>query len=170
MPQFDVAHFPSEILWTLIAFLLLFVLLNRWVLPRIIQAIEHRTQTIRDELEAARQSREKAESLKCQYQKKLDAAQNEIRQLFEEADQRIRAEREQRMREWQQEMKKREARFREELLIEKNRATKEIRAQAADLIVTATESVLRHHLDRGELDRLAKQAMEELEEGQRTIH
>ncbi len=163
MPQFDANHFPAEIFWTIIAFLLLFALLNRWVLPRIIKAIEHRTQIIREEIEAARRSREKAERLKQHYAQKLDSAEHEIRQMFEEADRRLRAEREQRMNEWRREMKRREAQFREELLVEKNRAAREIRAQAADLIVEATQRVLRHAVDRRELDHLARQALEELE-------
>ena len=53
MPQFDPTHFPSEIIWTLISFALLFVLLKWLVLPRLVRLIEARTRMIREEMEQA---------------------------------------------------------------------------------------------------------------------
>ena len=71
MPQFDTTFFSSQIFWTIVSFLILFVVLSRWVLPRVAEILNRRTELINDEIESARKKREEMDELKTEYAAKL---------------------------------------------------------------------------------------------------
>lgn len=70
-PPFDPAYFPSQIFWLALTFLALYVLLSRFVLPRIATTIEERRDRIADDLDAAAQARAEAEAAGEAYEASL---------------------------------------------------------------------------------------------------
>ena len=65
MPQLDFATFPSQLFWLAISFTLLYVIVARFSLPRIRNVLQHREETISDDLkqaEAMKQDAEKAQA------------------------------------------------------------------------------------------------------------
>jgi len=163
MPQFDVTFFPSEIFWTLVSFALLFALLKWLVMPRMAAILDARTRAIEEEIEAAKRQREEAGQLKQAYQQQLDAAAEDAERLFKESDERVRAHHKQMMDEWKADMKRRETAFREETEIAQRRAIREIRAEAADMVVDATEKLIHEHVDESEAEELLNEAVAQLE-------
>ena len=62
MPQFDVSSFPTQLIWLVISFVLLYVLMSRVALPRIGQVLEERQEKIDDNLDTAEQLRAETEA------------------------------------------------------------------------------------------------------------
>ncbi|RMH61870.1 MAG: ATP synthase F0 subunit B [Zetaproteobacteria bacterium] len=172
MPQFDTAHFPSEIAWTLISFAALLFLCRRYVLPRIVAAIEERARMIREDLEQARAARQQAERQRREYEQRLRTIEREARRRLEEAEDRIRQQRALAMREWQAEMKRRERDFHEDLSLAKQQALREIRQHTADLVAEATERLLRREVNEEELAATVEEMLRDLraDEQRPTLH
>ncbi|MDX8407327.1 MAG: F0F1 ATP synthase subunit B [Mariprofundaceae bacterium] len=162
MPQFDPSFFPSEIIWTLVAFGLLFVLLKRLVLPKIIAALDERTEQMRVEMEQAQLLREKAEHLHADYENRLAHAEEDARKMFEASEKEAREYRNKLMGEWRAEMDRRKRQFREDVEVSKNRAMHDIREQSADLIVEATEKIIQQRVDKKQAQEAVDQLLEEL--------
>ncbi|MDX8401226.1 MAG: hypothetical protein R8K47_01195 [Mariprofundaceae bacterium] len=163
MPQFDPAHFPAEIFWTLVSFLLLLVLLRRFVLPRIDAILHERAERIREEIETAQAERRAAEALRRDCEARLARADEEIRRRSDEADRRLRAMHERRMREWERRMRRRETAFIEDMRIAQNRAARELRRMTADHVVAGIERLLRESLTEDDHRRLIERALQRLE-------
>lgn len=72
-------------LWTLVVFVLLFLVLWRFAWGPLRDALDNRERTIRESLEKAEQARLDAEELVEQHRKKLDLVQDEIREILDEA-------------------------------------------------------------------------------------
>lgn len=73
-PPFDPTYFASQLFWFAISFVLLYVLLSRFVLPRIGGAIEERRDRIADNLDAAADLKAQADETEQAYQKALSDA------------------------------------------------------------------------------------------------
>jgi len=166
MPQFDVSFFPSEIFWTLVSFALLFGLLKWLVLPRMTAILDQRTRVIEAEIEQAKRQREEAENLRLDYQKQLDAASGDVHRMFVESEARVRRKHQQMMDEWKIDMKRRQTAFHEEAEATRQRALREIRAEAAEMVVDATEKLLHSHMDEHEAEQALNEAIAELEQAE----
>jgi len=164
MPQFDLTYFPAEIIWTLISFVLLFVLLKWLVLPRITAALDQRTREMKQEMEQARQAREQAELLHLDYVERLKQAEAEANKMFDESEKKARAHRNKLMDEWQQEMDRRKREFHDEVEQSKLAAMREMQEKSADLIIDATEKVLRQRNQQDQTEAAVNELLTTLEE------
>ncbi|HXH72318.1 MAG TPA: F0F1 ATP synthase subunit B [Mariprofundaceae bacterium] len=160
MPQFDTSFFVPEVIWTLLSFIVLFLLLKKLVLPRLTRMLEARSQLIENEINAARQQHEEAEKLHREYEQKLQDVEREANQLFLEADRRILEHREQLMREWQKEMEQRKRQFHEDAEAAKQQALREIRNQTAAMVIEATEKSIHRQLDSEAAEQMVDEAIE----------
>ena len=71
MPQLDFSTFPSQIFWLAIAFVLLYLALDRYLIPRIGGAIEERKDRIADDLDMAARKKAEADAAMLAYDKNL---------------------------------------------------------------------------------------------------
>jgi len=71
MPQLDFATYPSQIFWLAIAFALLYLALDRFLIPRIGGAIEERKDRIADDLDMAARNKAEADAAMLAYDKNL---------------------------------------------------------------------------------------------------
>ena len=163
MPQFDTAFFSSQIFWTIVSFTILFLVLSRWVLPRISAILQKRTDLIKQEIEEARQQREEVEDIKLDYVEKLSSIDDEAKKLFDESEKRIIERRSQLMGEWKDEMERKKLDFREEAEVARENAIRDIRSQSADLIVEAAEKVIHQRLDDRQAQKILEETIDELE-------
>ncbi|MDX8403320.1 MAG: F0F1 ATP synthase subunit B [Mariprofundaceae bacterium] len=163
MPQFDTTFFSSQIFWTIISFIILFVVLSRWVLPRIAAIIQKRTRLIEEEIEEAHKKRKEMESLKNDYATKLSEIDQEIKKMFDESEKRIVEKRNQMMGEWKDEMERKKRDFLEDAEVTRRKAIKDIRSQSADLVVTAAEQVIHERIGKAEAQKALDKSIEQLE-------
>lgn len=84
-PPFDPTYFASQLFWLAISFVLLYVLLSRFVLPRIGGAIEERRDRIADNLDAAAEMKAQAEETEAAYEKELADARLRAQSVAAEA-------------------------------------------------------------------------------------
>lgn len=84
-PPFDPTYFPSQLFWFTVSFILLYVLLSRFVLPRIGNAIEERRDRIADNLDAAAGMKAQADETVAAYEKELAEARARAQAVAAEA-------------------------------------------------------------------------------------
>jgi len=69
LPQLDSGHYPSQVIWLAISFLILYVLMWRVALPRISRVLEERQDRIEGNLERAETIKREAEITADAYEK-----------------------------------------------------------------------------------------------------
>ena len=163
MPQFDTTFFSSQIFWTIISFVVLYVVLGRWILPRIAAILQARTRLIEEEIAEAQRKHEEVEELKIDYADKLAAIDGEAKKMFDESEKRVIERREQLMAEWKEEMERKKRDFHEETEVARQMAIRDIRAQSADLITAATEQLIHQKVDESDVQKMLEESIEELE-------
>ncbi len=91
-PPFVAHHFPSQILWLVLTFVLLYVLMSRVALPRIGGILAARQRRITEDLAAAQRFKEQSEAANAAYQKALAEARARAQAIANETRQRQAAE------------------------------------------------------------------------------
>jgi F-type H+-transporting ATPase subunit b len=91
LPQFDFNTWPSQVIWLVIAFAILYVVLDRFLLPRLGQVMEERAERIADNLDAAARMKAEAEDAERLYEKALADARAKSSAIAAEA--RVKADR-----------------------------------------------------------------------------
>lgn len=75
-PPFESEHFPSQLVWLAITFVLLYALMSRIALPRIGAIMAERSKVIGDDLAAADQLKERSNAAAAAYEKALADARS----------------------------------------------------------------------------------------------
>jgi len=163
MPQFDSAFFSSQIFWTIVSFIILFVALDRYVLPRIANILKRRTQLIEEEIAETHRKRDQVEELRTEYAQKLLKIEQEAKKMFDESEKRIVEKRNQLMGEWKDEMERKKRQFLEDAEVTRQQAIRDIRKQSADLVVSATEQLIHHKMDKADAQEALDESIDELE-------
>ncbi|PHS26939.1 MAG: F0F1 ATP synthase subunit B' [Robiginitomaculum sp.] len=84
MPQLDFSTFPSQIFWLAVAFILLYLALDRYLIPRIGGAIEERKDRIADDLDMAARKKAEADEAMMAYDKSLADARTKANKIAAE--------------------------------------------------------------------------------------
>jgi F-type H+-transporting ATPase subunit b len=83
-PPFESQHFPSQLFWLALTFILLYVLMSRIALPRIGSIFAERQKRISDDLTAANRFKEQSEAANAAYQKSLAGARTRAQSIAAE--------------------------------------------------------------------------------------
>ena len=149
--------------WTLLLFVLSMFLLWKLAFPRISAALDKRQRAIEESIDAADETRRKADQLLDEYRERLTEAREQAQEIIDRA----RKAGETHERESEEEaIKRRDAlmeRTRREIESETRRAIQQIRREVADLTVLATEKVTRKTLTDDDQRRLVEEALSELD-------
>jgi F-type H+-transporting ATPase subunit b len=70
-PPFQSEHFPSQLVWLAISFVLLYALMSRIALPRIGAILAERNRIVSDDLAAAERLKEQSSAARAAYEKAL---------------------------------------------------------------------------------------------------
>jgi F-type H+-transporting ATPase subunit b len=89
---FESQHFPSQLFWLVVSFLLLYVLMWRVALPRIHSIFAERSRHIGDDLAAAQRFKEQSDAAQAAYQKSLADARARAQAIANETRSRQAAE------------------------------------------------------------------------------
>lgn len=139
---------PGELIFGALAFLLVFVVLARYALPRINQGLRERREKIRGDLEGAEKAREEAEASLARYERQLQEARAEAGRLIEEARKTAEATRRDLLAKAEDESRQVVAKAQEEIRAERDRAIQELRDQLAEWSVDLAARVVGEELDK----------------------
>jgi F-type H+-transporting ATPase subunit b len=150
-------------IWTLIAFFVSMLILQKYAFPRIADALEKRSRLIQDSIDHAQQTREEADKLLEEYRARLKEAREQAEDILvrsRKAAEQFEAEvKEKAQKEHQEAME----RTRREIEAETRRALDEIRKEVAELTIIATEKVARKSLNADDQKRLIEEALSEVD-------
>jgi F-type H+-transporting ATPase subunit b len=83
-PPFQAQHFPSQLIWLTLTFILLYALMSKVALPRIGAILADRSRRISDDLAAAQRFKEQSEAANAVYQKSLADARSRAQGIASE--------------------------------------------------------------------------------------
>ena len=76
---------PADILWGLVSFIVIFVVVVVFVIPRLNALLDQRAKAIEGRIDEAKSAREEAERVLAQYQEQLAEARQEAGRIREQA-------------------------------------------------------------------------------------
>lgn len=162
MPQFD-THFLTPLLfWSAVSFAILLFLLKRYAFPAITEILDARERTITENLAKADRARKDAEQLLAEYQAKLKAAQQDATAMIDQARKQALQVAEDNQRRVKEDTDRMLATAREEMARERVRVSKELKDQAVELVMAASERILKRSLTDADQKRLVKEAIDQL--------
>jgi F-type H+-transporting ATPase subunit b len=162
MPQFDTHFFTPLLFWSAVSFAILLFLLKRYAFPAITEILDARERTITENLAKAERARQEAERLLAEYQAKLKSAQQEATAMIDQARKQALQVAEDNQRRVKEETDRMLATAREEMARERLRMGKELKEQTVELVMAASERILRRSLTDADHTRLIKEAIEQL--------
>ncbi|MEM7241084.1 MAG: F0F1 ATP synthase subunit B' [Pseudomonadota bacterium] len=92
MPQLEIATFPNQIFWLLVALIAIYFLMSRIALPRIANVLAERQGAIQRDLDAAEDMKHKAVEAEEAYNKALADARVQAAEIMAETKAEIQAE------------------------------------------------------------------------------
>jgi len=162
MPQFD-THFLTPLLfWSAVSFTILLFLLKRYAFPAITEILDARERTITENLAKAERARKDAEQLLAEYQAKLKSAQQDATAMIDQARKQAQQVAEDNQRRVKEDTDRMLATARAEMARERVRVSKELKDQAVELVIAASERILKRSLTDADQKRLVKEAIDQL--------
>ena len=133
--------------WTLVIFVLLWVILSKFAFKPITKAVEDRERALQDALDAAQRDREAATALLSEQRAGIVVARDEAQRII--ADGRVVAEqmRAKLLEDTRLEQQEMLERARREIATERDRAIMELRREAVDLAIAGASKVIEKNLD-----------------------
>jgi F-type H+-transporting ATPase subunit b len=155
-----------DLIFQIIAFILLVWLLNRYAFKPILKVLDDRARQVRESLEAAERARSEVADAEQRSLKELQAARVEAQEIVsrarEQSEQTIAASRDAA----REEAEKVKAQFEAQMVSENARARDELRREVADLAILAASRVVRRSLDVEQHRQLIEETLREAVEGQ----
>ena len=138
MPQLDPTFFPTQIFWLFVIFTLLFLIVWKVALPRIVGIREVRRSHIDSDLEKATKLKEEAEEVLAAYEKSLNEATGKAQAVQRSMADELLVEQNSKLDEVANKLSNRFQEAERHIAAEEERAAKEIIDVAADLVQLAT--------------------------------
>jgi F-type H+-transporting ATPase subunit b len=156
--------FPAinELIWGTLAFLILVFLMYRTVWPSVDKAFKDRRANIEGKLEQAEKDREEAEQLLEQYRRRLRDAEDETRQILDEARTNADRVRRELLAKAETDAGRELDRARQAIRAERDQAIRQLRNEVGTLAVELATRVVGDSLDRDRQLRLIDEYIDEL--------
>lgn len=148
--------------WVFVGFLLFIALVGRIAFKVITVALDDRAHRIKTQIEEAQRLQAEAQELLASYERKQREAADEAEAIIEDARREADRLAEQAAVELEASIKRREQLALERIGQAESAALAEVRAQAVDLAIRATERLLATEMDEKRADTLINKAIEEL--------
>ncbi len=155
---------PGLMFWTIVTFVILFLVLRKLAWKPILEALENRENTIKDSLEEAAKNREESQRLLAEHNKKLVEVGTETQKLLEEGrslGEKMKREILVRAKEEAEDII---TRGKHEIGLERDKAISEIRKNAVDISITAASKIIKKSLTEEDHKRLVLEAINDIEE------
>src|SRR5918999_2858074 len=129
----------EELLWGIVAFAVVFFVLNKFAFPALRKNVEAREQQIQGDLEQAENAKQEAQRQLDEYRKQLADARGEANKIIEEARQSAEQVRKDLIAKAEKEAEQVVARAQEQIGTERNRAIAELQTTVSELSIELAE-------------------------------
>ncbi len=153
----------NELFWGAISFVVLFVLLSKFVFPSLRKTLAERTEKIEGNLERAQKEFDKAQALLVEYEKKLAEAQTEAQRVVAQAHANANQLEIQLRAKAEDEARRIVERARQEIQNERDRAITELRSEVGAIAIDLASRVVGESLDSDRHMRLVDQYVADLQ-------
>jgi F-type H+-transporting ATPase subunit b len=143
----------------LIAFILMILILGRWVYPRIIKAATEREGKIEAGLRAAQEAEERLSKVQAQVEQTLEEARSQARDILGRSHGEATAEATEVLAKARTDAEALIERARNEIGGERDRAIQDLRSEVSSLVVAATQRLLGETIDAKAHERLIDEAL-----------
>ena len=154
---------PGLMIWTLVTFVITFVVLKYVAFGRIQGLIDERRQRIREALEEADRAREEARRILEEHRKLIASARGDAEEILAEARRVAESQRARVKEETDADRQRRLDETKRQIEAETRRALEQIRAEVAGLTLVAASKVTGKVLDKSDHKRLIEEAIGELD-------
>jgi F-type H+-transporting ATPase subunit b len=154
-------------IWTLVVFLVLLWVLGRYAWKPMLQGLEQRESTIRNELEQAQHERQEAQALNERWKAEMAKAQDQVRALLDEARRNAQHAAEDLLNKAKADAQAERERGRREIALATDQALQQIAAQTANLATLVSSKALRREMTPDDHRRLVDEALAELNQARR---
>ena len=161
LPQLDISTFPSQLIWLVITFGVLFMLMSRVSLPRISQVLEERQHKIDDNLKKAEAFKEGAKAAAAAYTKALAEARADAHAIMLETHNHIADDAAKKQAELSEELEAEIKAAEGRILDAKNAAMAGLGDVSAEVALSAAEKVSGESLSEKDVAKVIAAVMEE---------
>jgi F-type H+-transporting ATPase subunit b len=154
---------PGLMIWTLLSFLIAFLVLRKYAFGPIQQIIDKRRERIAEALREADNARDEARRLLEEHRNLMHQARSQAEEILTEARRVAESQRERVRKETEEDRQRRLEETKRQIEAETQRALGEIRRAVADLALVAAERVTRGALDPSSHRKLIDDAIKELD-------
>lgn len=141
MPQLDVSTFPTQLVWLAVTFLVLYVVMHFFGLPRLGGILTARQNRIEGDLEKATEMKNEAEAVIAAYEKALAEARMQAQVTLRETTERLNAEAAERQRKVAEELARETAAGERRIEAAKREALASLRDVAVEVTRAAAEKL-----------------------------
>ncbi len=152
---------PGSVLWTIITFLAIAWLINKFGWKPILSGLKTREETIRKDLETARAEREKANAMLADYQNTLAGAKKEASEIIHKAQETANQMLEQERTKAKELADRMVERATQEIERERDQARADLRGYVSELTTRAASRILGRVIDAKEHERIILDALKE---------
>ncbi|PPR79264.1 MAG: ATP synthase subunit b [Alphaproteobacteria bacterium MarineAlpha2_Bin1] len=149
--------------WVAVAFILFLIILFRFGWSKIVKALDNRAETIRKELNEARNLREQAQSLLADYQKKKQESENEIDKIIQKAKSEADITFKNSIQNHKDLLERRKKTAEEKISQAKERVIQDIKESIVDISVNTTEALLKENINESNNKKLVKEASDKID-------
>jgi len=153
---------PGLAIWTWVVFGLLFLVLRKYAWSPLMASVQDRERAMTESLKNAERLKTELSSLSQKQKEMLDEAQETARNIVErgrQAAEKVAREITERSR---QESSEEFAQAKQRIVLEKKKLSEELRNEAIDLIINASEHLMQTDLDEEKHHRIVKKYLEKL--------
>lgn len=161
--SFLVSPTSGAMIWTLIVFVLSWIILAKFAFPKIGEALDKRQAAINESIEAAERDRKEAEQLAAENRQNLLEARTHAEDILTRARKSADAAEAKAREDAKTKGEEILAQARKDIEAETRRAISEIRSEVADLTIQATAKVTGKTLDGDDQRRLIEEALDGLD-------
>jgi len=140
-PPFQSEHFPSQLLWLTVSFVLLYVLMSKIALPRVGSILADRSKRIGDDIEAAERLKVRSDAAQVAYRKSLADARDRAKTIASSTRAKHAAEAEATERKLETQLRDRLAAAQQTIDAARNRGMGNVRDIAADTCAAIIQSL-----------------------------
>lgn len=141
-PPFQPEHFPSQLLWLTVSFVLLYVLMSKIALPRVGSILADRSKRIGDDIAAAERLKERSDAAQATYRKSLADARDRAKTIASSTRAKHAAEAEATERKLETQLRDRLAAAQQTIDAARNRGMANVRDIAADTCAAIVEGLI----------------------------